>query len=140
MELFFKDNVKIEITKSSLCGIYFFFKNDIIVYIGQSINVESRVVAHTKNKEFDSWNYIKVDSIDLNEVESTYILEYQPKYNKTIPFNKKWISKNNIKNKHNIFRNVFNESAENNEFKSLVFLLGNSYILISEFNEWKKGL
>jgi hypothetical protein len=64
-----------------ICGIYFLISDDEIVYIGQSINVISRVASHKKDKEFDSFSYVEVPKDGLSLFEAAYIDAYKPKLN-----------------------------------------------------------
>lgn len=68
-------------------GIYFLFKGQEIVYIGQAIDVPTRIRQHmrTKTQGFDSYTYIDCDKNELNEWEAFYILTFTPVGNKIIP-------------------------------------------------------
>jgi len=61
-------------------GVYFLLDGDKIVYVGQSVNVYSRIVNHT-DKRFDRYAVIScpVDSLDI--LESLYIHCIQPRLN-----------------------------------------------------------
>jgi len=72
-------------------GIYYLFKNGEIVYVGQSVFCEKRIIAHFYNKDFDEYEIKKVEKKCLDKVEIKAIIKYQPKYNKTFPKNKKFI-------------------------------------------------
>lgn len=108
-----------KLTKTT--GIYYLFKNNKVVYIGQSEFCERRVYAHCKDKNFGSYFIYSVDKNILSDIEAKEILLYKPKYNQSIPDNnifytlpkyfknilkiKKYGYKrieNKIKNKHNI--------------------------------------
>ena len=39
-------------------GVYFLYRGEEIVYIGQSINITKRIWTHASEKEFDSYRYI----------------------------------------------------------------------------------
>jgi hypothetical protein len=71
-------------------GIYYLYKNNKVVYIGQSNFCEKRIFQHIK-KDFDEYEIIENKSEDLNEIEALEILNNKPIYNKTIPKNKKFI-------------------------------------------------
>ena len=73
-------------------GIYYLYNKNILVYIGQAICCEKRLSQHLGNKDFDEYEIIEVEKKKLNEVEATEILKYKPKYNKSIPKNKIFIS------------------------------------------------
>jgi predicted house-cleaning noncanonical NTP pyrophosphatase (MazG superfamily) len=67
-------------TYGDACGVYFLIKDDEIVYIGQSINIASRVASH-KDKDFDSMSFVACQKEELDILESLYILAYQPALN-----------------------------------------------------------
>lgn len=116
-KLVFKDkNIDIKIVR----GIYFLFDGPTLVYVGQSNNIHSRVGQH-KDKKFDSWNYIEFVEDDLNILEAEFILKYQPKYNKSIPKNNRWVSQSLIKKIHNIGKVETNNMIKNNEVEFIVF-------------------
>lgn len=74
----------IELHKGSC--IYFLFKNDEVVYVGQSKLGLSRLYEHCMNKDFDAYSYVPVDNEgDLNYIEAMYIHLFKPIYNKNIP-------------------------------------------------------
>lgn len=66
-------------------GVYFLFKGDECIYVGQSTHVHTRVREHRtrKNggKEFDSYSWIAVAPERLNEVELHYIETIRPRLN-----------------------------------------------------------
>ncbi len=64
-----------------ISGIYFLFRGDDLVYIGQSINVLGRVTAHTSDKDFDSFAYLPCPEKELLAVEALYINEFKPLLN-----------------------------------------------------------
>lgn len=59
------------------CGVYFLVKDNEIAYIGQSINIASRITQH-RDKDFDSVSYVACHKNELDILESLYILAYQP--------------------------------------------------------------
>lgn len=69
-------------------GIYFLYDGHELVYIGQSIIIQRRVMDHFDiisgvKKIFDSYKYIEINEDEsLDKIELLFILEYQPKYNK----------------------------------------------------------
>lgn len=69
----------------TISGVYFLFRGDEIVYIGQSYDVYSRVIDHKSDpsKHFDKWAYIEVDETERLEIERRYIEMFQPQYNQT---------------------------------------------------------
>lgn len=64
-----------------LTGVYFLIKNEEVVYVGQSVNIISRVSAHVKQKEFDRFAFVPCDAQDLDVLESLYIHFLQPELN-----------------------------------------------------------
>ena len=65
----------------SFSGVYFLIKGIEIVYVGQSVNVHSRVATHFADKDFDSFCYIECLPKHLDVLESLYIHIYQPRLN-----------------------------------------------------------
>lgn len=66
------------------CGIYFLLLDGEIVYVGQSLNIHSRMGNHlstTNFKPFDSAAWIPVDPAELKWVEAFYIAKFRPLYN-----------------------------------------------------------
>ena len=84
-------------------GCYLLYRGDRVVYVGQSINIMSRVGTHLANplKRFDGFCYTEVDG-DLNEAEAELIAIYRPTDNTDMPANKKYISALQIKKRYNI--------------------------------------
>ena len=70
------------------CGIYFLIYCNEIVYIGQSVNIETRVPAHISDKQFTHYSYDKCEKEDLTKMEALYIKYFSPKYNKFSPMAK----------------------------------------------------
>ena len=70
------------------CGVYFLIFNREIVYVGQSKNCLSRIQNHIndKNKIFDQYTVVYTDLKNLDFLESWYIHQFNPKYNKRSPF------------------------------------------------------
>lgn len=70
-----------------ICGIYFLMRGDQVVYIGQSINVVSRVCTHMREgkKNFDHFRYMPCDFNDLDKIEASFISMFDPEYNSTMP-------------------------------------------------------
>lgn len=68
-------------------GVYFLMREENVVYVGQSINVLSRIQKHKndKTKDFNLYNYILCDVESLDIMESLYIHRFKPEYNKNVP-------------------------------------------------------
>jgi len=90
-----------KISKKMVSGIYFLLYKDVVVYVGKSVNMMSRINFHVSEgkKIFDSYTFLSIEDQNLlNEEEAKYIFKYTPKYNQTIDdSNYKYITK--IKNK-----------------------------------------
>lgn len=67
-------------------GIYFLIRNLEIVYVGQSINIPSRIQTHLNegSKKFDRVSYVYLEHEDLDYFETAYILKFRPYYNKSV--------------------------------------------------------
>lgn len=63
------------------CGIYFLMKDGEIVYVGQSVNVLSRLTHHLPEKAFDAWHWIPCDRGALDQLERRYIDLFLPPLN-----------------------------------------------------------
>ena len=66
-----------------ICGVYFLKLEGVIVYVGQTINLISRIQTHEKDdaKEFDEVSYIEVAPCELAIVEMLYISKLRPRLN-----------------------------------------------------------
>jgi hypothetical protein len=64
-------------------GIYFLYNNDELVYIGQAYNLSRRILDHLNEgiKVFNRVRYNIVPVESLNDVETTLISSFKPKYN-----------------------------------------------------------
>lgn len=72
---------------SSITGLYLLFKNDKVVYVGQSKNIFARLVAHQSEKDFNGY-YIYECSIEkAKALEIYFIINFNPEYNSTMPQN-----------------------------------------------------
>jgi hypothetical protein len=63
--------------------IYFLCKDDRIVYIGQTINLQNRLGQHILTKGFDKVYYMEVREDELNRIEAELISYYDPELNRT---------------------------------------------------------
>lgn len=63
--------------------VYFLVNNMTVVYVGQTINLMSRIGSHLETKTFDDVLYINCPKSKLSMVEIFYIKYLSPKYNKT---------------------------------------------------------
>lgn len=64
-------------------GVYFLFKGDELVYIGQSVSVHSRVETHRSLRliDFDAYAFHACERDQLKRIEAIQIRHYKPKYN-----------------------------------------------------------
>lgn len=78
--------ISIPVRRNRLCGIYFLFRDDELVYVGQSIALLSRLNEHIRsNKLFNRVAFQHFLACELDEIEAEYILAYRPEYNRKIP-------------------------------------------------------
>jgi hypothetical protein len=63
-------------------AVYFLWRGDELVYIGQAVNLFARVATHLRDKEFDGFSYVPCALQELNELERRAILMWQPTLNK----------------------------------------------------------
>lgn len=79
----FEQSFSIDVTERSQarCGVYFLRKADVIVYIGQSTNVYSRVATHERDKDFDSVTFVPCAKEQLDDLEGFYIRLIKPPLN-----------------------------------------------------------
>lgn len=63
------------------CGVYFLVKDWHVVYVGQSVNVLSRVAQHLGHKDFDKFAYLPCKPEELDLIESLYIHTLRPEQN-----------------------------------------------------------
>jgi len=71
---------------SNIVCVYTLYKNEEIVYIGQSKNLGNRINAHKRCKggckKFTHFSYVEIEKEHLNNVEAIFIYTHLPKYNK----------------------------------------------------------
>jgi hypothetical protein len=61
--------------------VYILYYKFEIVYIGMTIKLDSRLLSHIKDKQFDSAKYILTSPVDAPRIERELISFYKPKYN-----------------------------------------------------------
>jgi len=69
------------------CGLYFLFKGNTIVYIGQTKDFDRRLKQHIKEdvKDFDSWRFTTCrDDEERIRLEAYLITLLRPKYNQQV--------------------------------------------------------
>lgn len=78
--------------------VYILYKNNEIVYVGQTKQLFFRINNHSKTKDFDQFSYISCGSYqEMMDIETALILELQPKYNKRL--GRDYISVNGFRDK-----------------------------------------
>lgn len=79
-----KDKISID-TYFGIPGVYFLFKDEELVYIGESQCIFTRISQHIKEdkKQFDSFRYTKMGTGEEHrkKVERNLIKKYRPKLN-----------------------------------------------------------
>jgi len=63
------------------CGVYFLIRLGKVVYVGQSVNVHSRISGHVGSKKFDKFAYVQCKRSALDVIESLYIHVLRPPLN-----------------------------------------------------------
>ena len=63
------------------CGIYFLIKDHGIAYVGQSVHAASRVVSHSREKDFDAAYFLPVPRSELDRIEGALIRFFEPPLN-----------------------------------------------------------
>ncbi len=66
----------------TIVGVYFLYKAEKLVYIGQSGDVFNRVNIHRKTKDFDTYSYIEMGIDSAKLYERLLINKYTPELNK----------------------------------------------------------
>ena len=62
------------------CGVYFLVASERVVYVGQSVQIGTRLSDHAKTKDFDRYTYIACSKEKLDVLESLYIHALNPEY------------------------------------------------------------
>lgn len=67
---------------TKICGIYFLVRNERVVYVGQTLDIEDRVREHVLHgKRFDRYYWVKCAPEDRLKLEAVYIKELRPEEN-----------------------------------------------------------
>ena len=65
-----------------ISGIYFLMQSDLIVYVGETSCLITRLGQHIQDKEFDGFRFLKEPDTMLRlRLEKAYIKKYAPMYN-----------------------------------------------------------
>jgi len=80
---------KIKEVKKDTVGVYFLYKDENCVYIGQSLCVRKRVMAHFRSTAiaFDNFDFIVCEPSQLSDLEAEHIAFLAPPYNGNLPSN-----------------------------------------------------
>lgn len=106
MQSLYKNKIDISSFKINTPCIYFLFKENKIVYVGQTTNIYQRITTHKKSKNFDSFSFFDIyekpfnGNYSSNELELYFILKFTPKYNVSIPPNEIWLTIEKLKEKY----------------------------------------
>lgn len=76
------DGIKLFQRPAKICAVYFLFKNGVIIYVGQSINLCARLISHPI-QDWDEARYLECEPEKLDEIEKHWIIELKPRFNKT---------------------------------------------------------
>lgn len=71
----------INVSDDTFCGVYFLIRGNEIVYVGQSVNVPSRINQHRKDKRFDRAVYVPCTRQRVSALERHWIERLDPEYN-----------------------------------------------------------
>lgn len=63
---------------AALSHIYFLIRDEVVCYVGQSINVHQRIDEHRKRKKYDRVHIIPCAVGDLDIVEAAFIRKFRP--------------------------------------------------------------
>jgi hypothetical protein len=76
---------KTDLDVTDVCGIYFLFKKDELVYLGKTTNATQRIEQHRKSFKKEPWfhtlTFLPVPECDLDYFETGYFLNERPRFN-----------------------------------------------------------
>ena len=67
--------------------VYCLYLDGNVVYVGQTINLTTRLTNHKASRDFDSFSFFSCSIDDLDTLEAIKIVELSPPENKTLPKN-----------------------------------------------------
>jgi hypothetical protein len=73
---------KVTFSESGPC-VYFLIEKTEVVYVGQSVNLLSRVGSHVLDKKFDHVVYLSLPEEVLADIETALIKHLKPKFNRS---------------------------------------------------------
>lgn len=75
-----------------VCAVYFLWRGDELLYVGQSACLENRIFSHERRRDgyqagvqipFDRFTFLQTGKEAIDATETTYIQAYWPQYNRT---------------------------------------------------------
>ncbi len=63
-------------------GVYFLIRAGKVIYVGQSRDIDTRLLAHARTRRFNAWHWIACKRWDLNALERHYLNILMPPGNK----------------------------------------------------------
>lgn len=72
---------EVRVTDLARPSIYLLFRDDVVVYVGQSINPYARMSQHLKDKHFTHIRIMSCRKLRLRHWEEKLIKAYKPQYN-----------------------------------------------------------
>ncbi len=63
-------------------GVYFLIRAGKVIYVGQSRDIDTRLLAHARTRRFNAWHWIACKRADLNPLERHYLNTLMPPGNK----------------------------------------------------------
>src|SRR6185369_33014 len=93
---------------SVISAVYFLFQNGKLQYIGQTLNLLSRIGEHREKSwfEWDSYAFIKTHPEDLYAHERLYIKKFDPSCNRTLRSSKNNASTRELASKKKLVQEV----------------------------------
>ena len=133
---------RIQSLEDGITGIYYLMDDGVVIYVGQSTNIRSRLSIHFNNRIFDDFVSIPCAALDLPSMEAMHIILHKPKLNRELPITGSYITKRNalshIRTSIGKSLSLFVESAD------VIFECGggggNSYIDTKYINEMEKSM
>lgn len=105
-----------------LCGIYYLWREDEIVYIGQSTNILFRVATHLNSgvKVFDSYTYEECAPHLLDKLELENIIKHKPLYNVALPASADYTTMNAVRKSHGVNLWTIKRHIRNNNIEPVM--------------------
>jgi len=125
------------ISLSNRTGIYFLIRDGRVVYVGQSVDVWSRIAHHAgANRHiFDSYAFEPCSRDELNDLESEYIMALKPVGNMGAPLSERYATLKMIKRLKGINQNTLKRFARMRGIEPVHQLSGTWYYRVADFAE-----